>query len=166
MFSRLRYMLWVSFRLGHLRGWVDGWFPKSVFSLGNGLSSVEAGMGGRTCMLWLLMSLSSLTQLIGPFLTVLWVVSGCLTGLGRHTFAYHSQVRLRFKLAAGLGEPWCRDGSIPQGCPPSVVSLSPCVPRVVVIWKLCLMRSLSFMLIILKCRCGESRCSFWCCLVH
>ena len=25
-------------------------------------------------------------------------------------FAYHSQVRLRFKLAAGLGEPWCRDG--------------------------------------------------------
>ena len=22
---------------------------------------------------------------------------------------------MRFKLAAGLGEPWCRDGGIPQG---------------------------------------------------
>ena len=32
-------------------------------------------------------------------------------------FANHDQVRLRFKLAVGLGEPWCRDGSIPQGCP-------------------------------------------------
>ena len=31
-------------------------------------------------------------------------------------FTFHSQVRLRFKLAAGLGEPWCRDGGIPQGC--------------------------------------------------
>ena len=29
-------------RLGHLREWVDGWLPKSVFSLGSGLSSVEA----------------------------------------------------------------------------------------------------------------------------
>ena len=28
--------------LGHLREWVEGWLPKSVYSLGNGLSSVEA----------------------------------------------------------------------------------------------------------------------------
>ena len=34
--------LWASLRLGHLREWVEGWLPKSVFSLGNGLSSVEA----------------------------------------------------------------------------------------------------------------------------
>ena len=27
----------------------------------------------------------------------------------------------RFKLAAGLGEPWCWDGGIPQGCPLSTV---------------------------------------------
>ena len=26
-------------------------------------------------------------------------------------------MRLRFKLAAGLGEPWTRDGGIPQWCP-------------------------------------------------
>ena len=32
-------------------------------------------------------------------------------------FSFHNQVRLWFNLAAGLGEPWCRDGGIPQGCP-------------------------------------------------
>ena len=36
-------------------------------------------------------------------------------------FSFHSQVRLRFRLATGLGEPWCRDGGIPQGCPLSMV---------------------------------------------
>ena len=36
-------------------------------------------------------------------------------------FSYHANVRLRFKLAAGLGEAWTRDGGIPQGCPLSMV---------------------------------------------
>ena len=36
------YRQWASLRLGHLREWVEGWLPKSVFSLGNGLSLVEA----------------------------------------------------------------------------------------------------------------------------
>ena len=36
------YRLWASLRLGHLREWVEGWLPKSAFSLGNGLSPVEA----------------------------------------------------------------------------------------------------------------------------
>ena len=40
----------------------------------------------------------------------------------RHAhFEYHSHVRLRFKLAAGLGQPWTRDGGIPQGCPLSMM---------------------------------------------
>ena len=34
--------LCASLRLGHLRDWVEEWLPKSVYSLGNGLSSVEA----------------------------------------------------------------------------------------------------------------------------
>ena len=29
------YRLWASLRLGHLREWVEGWLPQSVFSLGN-----------------------------------------------------------------------------------------------------------------------------------
>ena len=50
-----------------------------------------------------------------------------LNGLGlpgwfRHVyFEFHSQVRLRFKLAAGIGEASTRDGGIPQGSQPSMV---------------------------------------------
>ena len=36
------YRLWASLQLGHLREWVEGWLPRCVYSLGNGLSSVEA----------------------------------------------------------------------------------------------------------------------------
>ena len=40
----------------------------------------------------------------------------------RHAFfECHAHVRLRFKLASGLGEPWTRDGGIPQGCPLSMM---------------------------------------------
>ena len=40
----------------------------------------------------------------------------------RHSyFEYHAKVRLPFKLAAGLGVPWTRDGGIPQGCPLSMM---------------------------------------------
>ena len=40
----------------------------------------------------------------------------------RHAyFEFHSHVRLRFKLAAGLGQPWTRDGCVPQGCPLSMM---------------------------------------------
>ena len=31
-------------------------------------------------------------------------------------FEYHAHVRLRFELASGPGEPWTRDGGIPQWC--------------------------------------------------
>ena len=43
-----------------------------------------------------------------------------MTGFGGLFFC-HGQVRLGFKLAAGLFEPWCRDSGIPQGCPLSMV---------------------------------------------
>ena len=42
MSSPAVYRLWASLRLGHLKEWVVGWLPQSVFSLGDGLSSVEA----------------------------------------------------------------------------------------------------------------------------
>ena len=55
------------------------------------------------------------------------VVDAVLSSLGlpewfRHAyFEYHAHVRSRFKLAAGLGELWTRDGGIPQGCPLSMM---------------------------------------------
>ena len=126
------YRLWASLRLGHLREWVEGWFtclPKSVYSLGNGLSSVEAwfstvldiedvlsGNGGDQLHVMV-------ADVIKSFDTVDRSILDCALGrLGlpdwfrRVYFSFHSRVRLRFKLAAGLGEPWCRNGGIPQGC--------------------------------------------------
>ena len=45
-----------------------------------------------------------------------------LPGWFRHAyFEYHAHVRLRFKLASGLGQSWTRDGCIPQGCPLSMM---------------------------------------------
>ena len=41
-----------------------------------------------------------------------------MLGWFRHAyFVFHAHVRLPFKLASGLGEPWTRHGGIPQGCP-------------------------------------------------
>ena len=119
------YRLWASLRLGH-----QGWLPKSVYSLGNGLSSVEAwsstaldieevtsGTGGDQ----LHVMVADVTK---SFDTVDRSILDCALGrLGlpdwfrRACFSYHGQVRLQFKLAAGLGEPWC----ILQGCPVSMV---------------------------------------------
>ena len=117
------YRLWASLRLGHLREWVEAWLPRSVSSLGNGLSSVEAyfstaldieevlsGVGGDQVHVMV-------ADVIKSFDTVDRSILDCALGrLGlpgwfrRTYFAYHSQVRLRFKLAAGLGESWCLDG--------------------------------------------------------
>ena len=128
------YRLWASVRLGHLREWVQGWFPTSVFSLGNGLSSVEgwfstaldieevlSGTGGDQLHVMV-------ADVIKSFDTVDRAILDCVLGrLGlpdwfrKVYFSFHCHVRLRFKLAAGLGDPWCRDGGIPQGCPLSMV---------------------------------------------
>ena len=62
------------------------------------------------------MSSSLLKQLIGAVLDRVLSSLG-LPGWFPHAyFEYHAHVRLRFKLAAGLGEPWTRDGGIPQEC--------------------------------------------------
>ena len=105
-----------------------------MFNLGNGLSSVEAwfstavdieevlsGAGGDQLHVMV-------ADVIESFDTVDRSILDCTLGrLGlpdwfrKVYFSFHSQIRLRFKLAAGLGEPWCRDGGIPQGCPLSMV---------------------------------------------
>ena len=128
------YRLWASLGLGHLREWVVGWLPHSVFSLGNVLSSVEAwfstaldieevlsGTGGDQLHVMV-------ADVIKSFDTVHKSILDCALGrLGLPVwfrmayFSFRSQVRLRFNLAAGLGEPWCRDGGFAQGCPLSMV---------------------------------------------
>ena len=117
-----------------LKYWVLGWVPRSVFSLGNDLSSVEAwfyaaldieevlsGTGGDQLHVMV-------ADVIKSFDTVDHSILDCSLGrLGlpawfvKVYFSFHDHVRLRFTLAAGLGESWCRGGGIPQGCPLGMV---------------------------------------------
>ena len=126
------HRLWASLRLGHLREWVQSWVPKSVSSLGCGVSSVEAWfsaaldieevlaqMGGRRDQLHIMVA-----DVIKSFDTVDKSILDCALGrtglpawFRKVYFAYYSQVQLRFKLASGLGDPWSRDDGIPRGCP-------------------------------------------------
>ena len=131
------HRLWDSLRHGHLREWVVGWLPQSVFSPGNGLSSVEAwfstaldveevlsGTGGDQLHVMVADFSKSFDTVDRSILDCVLGRLGLPDWFGRVYFSYHSQVRLRFKLAAGLGEPWCRDGGIPPltpGCPLSMV---------------------------------------------
>ena len=121
------HRIWASARMGQLDGWFKSWVPDSVFSARGGRGSVEA---------WYTSSLDILAgtadshdhlfvaDVIKSFDTVdRGILDRVLCSLGllgcfRHAyFEYHAHVRLRFKLASGFGEPWVRDGGIPQGCP-------------------------------------------------
>ena len=128
------YRLWASLKVGHLREWVERWLSESVFSLGNGVSSVEAwfstaleidevlsGVGGDQLHVMVADVIKSFDTVRRSILDSILGRLGLPEWFRKTYFAFHSQVRLRFKLAAGLGEPWCRDGGIPQGCPPSMV---------------------------------------------
>ena len=110
---------------------VEAWFSTAL-----DIDEVLSGVGGDQLHVMV-------ADVIKSFDTVHRSILDCTLGrLGlpewfRKTYsAYHRQVRLRFQLAAGLGEPWCRDGGIPQ--------------LGAVILSLCLMLVLSFMLIILS----------------
>ena len=120
--------------LGHLREWVEGWLPQFVFNLGNGLSSVEAwfstaldieeflsGTGGDQLHVMLADVIKSFDTVDRSILDRALGRLGLPDWFRRAYLSFHSQVRLRFKLAAGLGEPWCRDGGIPHGCSLSMV---------------------------------------------
>ena len=117
------YRIWASARMGQLDGWFKFWVPDSV---------VSAGGGGRWSVeAWYTSSLDIEEVLTGAADSHLHLFVADVTEsfdtvdrgiLDRvlSSFEYHAHVRLRFKLASGLGEPWTRDGGIPQGCPLSM----------------------------------------------
>ena len=120
--------------MGRLEDWFRSSVPDSVFSAGGGRSSVEAW---NTTALDIEEVLSDVgdsdihlfvADVIESFDTVdRGMLDKVLSSLGlpswfRHTyFEHHSHVRLRFKLAAGMGQSWTRDGGIPQECPLSMM---------------------------------------------
>ena len=129
------YRVWASARMVQLEDWFKSWVPGSVFSAGGGRGSVvvawytsaldieEVLTGATDSHLHLFVA-----DVIKSFGTVdRSILDRVLSSLGlpcwfRHAyFEYHAHVRLRFKLASGFGEPWTRDGGIPQGCPLSMI---------------------------------------------
>ena len=104
--------------------------PKPVKSLDNGLSSlggwfstaldiedVLSGTGGDQLHVMVadVINRSILDCALGRL--------GLFDWFRKVYVSLHSQVRLWFKLSAGLGEPWCGDCGAPQGCPLSMISI-------------------------------------------
>ena len=130
MFSRL--FIVSRLLLGQLDEWFRSWVLDSVFSAGGGRGSVEAWYSSLYIEEVLAGAADShvhlfVADVIKPFDTVdRGILDRVLSSLGslgwfRHAyFEYHAHVRLRCKLVSGLGEPWTRDGGIPQGCPSSM----------------------------------------------
>ena len=128
------YRIWASARMCQLDGWFKSWVPDAVFSAGGGRGSVEAWKTSSLDIEEVLTGVadSHVHLFVADVVKSFDTVDGCildrvLSSLGlpgwfRHAyFEYHAHVRLRFKLASGLGEPWTRDGGIPQGCPLSMM---------------------------------------------
>ena len=69
----------------------------------------------------LLMLLSLSIRLIGVFWRGFWAVLACLPGSVIPILSIMLMFGYVFKLAAGLGQPWTRDGGIPQCCPLSMM---------------------------------------------
>ena len=128
------YRIWASARMVQLESWFKSWVPDSVFSAGGGRSSVEAWYSSSLDIEEVLSGAALshvhlfVADVVKSFDTVDRVIfDSVLSRLGlpgwfHHAyFEYHAHARLRFKLASGLGEPWTRNGGIPQGCPLSMM---------------------------------------------
>ena len=128
------YRIWAAARMGQLEGWLKSWVPDSVFSAGGGRGSVEAWYTSALDIEEVLSGAADshvhlfVADVVKSFDTVdRGILDRVLSSLGlpgwfRHAyFEYHAHVRLRFKLASGLGQSWTRDGGIPQGCPLSMM---------------------------------------------
>ena len=107
------YRIWASARMGQLDDWFKSWVPDSVFSAGGGRGSVEAWYTSALDIEEVLSGATDshvhlfVADVVKSFDTV---DRGILDRVLSSYFEYHAHVRVRFKLASGLGESWTRDG--------------------------------------------------------
>ena len=110
------YRPWASVRLAHLKDWFYPWVPDSVFSAGKGVSSVDAWYATSIDIEEILSHTRHsdfhvfVADVVKSFNTVDRDILDCaLSRLGLPAwfrwvfFSFHKEVRLRFKLATGLG---------------------------------------------------------------
>ena len=116
--------------LDHLKEWFYSWVPDSVFRAGKGVSSVDAWYATSIDIEEVLSQARHsdfhifVADVVKSFDTVDRDILDCALGrLGlpawfrRVYFSFHRDVRLRFKLATGLGVAWKRDGGHSPGLP-------------------------------------------------
>ena len=121
------YRLWASVRLAHLKEWFFSWVPDSVFSAGKGVSSVDAWYATSIDIeevlshtlhndfhIFVADAVKSSDTVDRDILDSALGRLGLPAWFRRVYFSFHREVRLRLKLAAGLGVAWTRDGGIPQ----------------------------------------------------
>ena len=89
---------------------VEAWFSTAL-----DIEELLSGVGGAQLHVMVADVIKSFDTVDRSILDYTLSRLGLLGWFRRTCFAYHSQVRLRFKLAAGLGESWCRDGEYPTG---------------------------------------------------
>ena len=110
----INYRLWASLRLSHLKDWVRSWVPESVFSVGNGVSSVKAWFSATLDVEEVLFGARDdqlhvpVADVIKSFDTVDRSMLDCALGRFGVLRCWH-------------GGPWCRDRGVPQGCPLSMM---------------------------------------------
>ena len=122
------HRIWASARMVQLSDWFRSWVPGSVHSACGGRSSVTGAADSdiHLCVADVVKSFDTADRGI---LDLVLSSLGLLDWFQHGYFEYHAHVILRFKLASGLGELWTRDGSIPQGCPLSMMFLvALCLP--------------------------------------
>ena len=123
------YRAWDSAWLGQVDELFRSWVPDSVFSAGCGRGSVEvwfifsldiedvlAGAADSLVHLFVADVIKSFDTVDRGILDSVLSSLGLLGWFRDANFEYHAHVRLRFKLASGLGQSWTRDGGIRQGC--------------------------------------------------
>ena len=107
--------------MSQLDSWFKSWVPDYVFSAGGGRGSVEAWYASALDIEEVLSGAVDshvhlfVADVIKSFDTVdRGILDSVLSSLGlprwfRHAyFEYHAHVRLRFRLASGLGQAWTR----------------------------------------------------------
>ena len=103
------YRLWASVRLAHLEEWFHSWVPVLVEVFLRLMPGMPLPLTSKKFLatLVILIDRDILDCALGRLGLPAW--------FRRVYFSFHRDVRLRFKLAAGLGVAWKRAGGIPQG---------------------------------------------------
>ena len=108
-----------------VQAWFYSWVPDTVsdawYAATFDTEDILSGANERQARIFVADVIASFDTVDRGFLDCASGRLGLPRWFRRVCCSYHARAKLRFKLAAGLGEPWTWDGGIPQGCHLSMV---------------------------------------------